>query len=391
MSENRLADISIVEEEADAAAPDGEAIGEYDIVASPNDFNTQTLINFIDKGVFAVPGFQRNYVWDIGRASRLIESVVLGLPVPQVFLYEEARNRFLVIDGQQRLMSLYFFSKKRFPRKEIRPELRQVIDQNSGRMPDSLLEDDKFFQRFNLYLPSSLPNERSPLHGLNHSTLGEKADTFDLRTIRSIVIKQLSPKGDGSIFEIFNRLNTGGVNLRPQEMRSSIYHSEFFSALHRLNALPEWRAVLGVPYPDIRMKDSEVLLRSLAMLVNGDSYKPSMVKFLNQFSKDSRGCSPEEIALRESIAAKFISAALAIGPELFHLQSTKLSVPLFEAVFYACCRDAYRARRPETLRQVDPEKVALLKRNAEFIRAISSNSADTTNVRLRLDLAEKLL
>jgi hypothetical protein len=258
-------------------------------------------------------------------------------------------------------------------------------------MPDSILEDDKYFQRFNLYLPPNVHNEKSPLHGLNHSTLGEKADTFDLRTIRSIVIKQLSPRGDGSIFEIFNRLNTGGVNLRPQEMRSSLYHSEFFSALHRLNALADWRTVLGVPHPDVRMKDSEVLLRALAMLVNGKNYKPSMVKFLNQFSKDSRACDATEVALRESIASRFISAASAVGPEVFQLQSTKLSVPLFEAVFCACCQDAYTSKSAEAVRSIDPAKVDALKHNGDFVRSISSNSADTSNVRTRLDLASKLL
>mgnify|MGYP003676857391 CR=1 FL=1 len=298
-----------VDDEADEVAAEPESIGEFDIVSSPNDFNTKTLVSFIDGGRFIVPGFQRNYVWDIGRASRLIESVVLGLPVPQVFLYQEAKNRFLVVDGQQRLLSLYFFAKKRFPRKERRPELRTLIDQNGGVLPDSLLEDDKFFQRFNLRLPSNLPNDTNPLHGLNHSTLGERADTYDFRTIRSIVIKQLAPEGDDSVFEIFNRLNTGGLNLRPQEMRSSIYHSPFFSSVHRLNSLPSWRKLVGADYPDVRMKDSEVLLRALAMLIDGDAYKPSMVRFLNQFAKTSRDIDEDEIELREKITANFLAKA----------------------------------------------------------------------------------
>src|SRR5262245_11785000 len=96
-------------------AEDG-AIGEYDLTSTPNDFNVQTIIDFIKRNVFVIPTFQRNYVWDIKRASKLIESLVLGLPVPQVFLYEESRNRFLVIDGQQRLMSLHYFLARRFPK-----------------------------------------------------------------------------------------------------------------------------------------------------------------------------------------------------------------------------------------------------------------------------------
>lgn len=84
-------------------------IKEYDITASSNDFNMSTMFSFIESGAVKIPGFQRNYVWDIKRVSKLIESIIIGLPIPQIFLYEEARNKFLVIDGQQRFMSIYYF------------------------------------------------------------------------------------------------------------------------------------------------------------------------------------------------------------------------------------------------------------------------------------------
>jgi uncharacterized protein with ParB-like and HNH nuclease domain len=94
------------EDYADSA---DEQIIEYDISAAPNDFNILTIYSFLESGAVRIPGFQRNFVWDIGRSSKLIESLILGLPVPQVFLYEVERNKFLVIDGQQRLMSIYYF------------------------------------------------------------------------------------------------------------------------------------------------------------------------------------------------------------------------------------------------------------------------------------------
>src|SRR5579862_5268661 len=90
-------------------------IDEYDVTSAPNDFNVLTLFSFIESGAVRIPGFQRNYVWDKVRASKLIESLILGIPVPQLFLYEQARNRFQVIDGQQRLMSIYYYLKRRFP------------------------------------------------------------------------------------------------------------------------------------------------------------------------------------------------------------------------------------------------------------------------------------
>src|SRR4051812_10613964 len=101
-------------EDADEETTDDEfQVGEYDLTSSPNDFNTSTIVNFIESGAVKIPVFQRNYVWDLKRASKLVESLIIGLPVPQVFLYEEGRNSFLVIDGQQRLMSIFYFVKGR--------------------------------------------------------------------------------------------------------------------------------------------------------------------------------------------------------------------------------------------------------------------------------------
>ena len=91
------------------------AVTQYDISVIPNDFNITTV-------------FQRNYIWDKKRASRFIESLILGLPVPQIFLYQKERNKFLVIDGQQRLLSIYYYIKQRFPLVEKRAELRKVFD-----------------------------------------------------------------------------------------------------------------------------------------------------------------------------------------------------------------------------------------------------------------------
>ncbi|WP_198341480.1 DUF262 domain-containing protein [Neisseria flavescens] len=134
-------------------------IAEYDITATPNDFNVMTLNSFIDSGAVIIPGFQRNFVWDISRSSKLIESLLLGLPVPQLFLYEQGRNKFLVIDGQQRLMSIYYFMKKRFPKKEKRSALRSIFNEES-KIPEEILHNDEYFEPFNLKLPSQLPDKK---------------------------------------------------------------------------------------------------------------------------------------------------------------------------------------------------------------------------------------
>ena len=82
----------------------------YEVITYPADFTLEGLVSKHKKGSMKIPGFQRNYVWNIKQASRLIESFLLGLPVPAIFLFtDEERNEQLVIDGQQRLMSVVFF------------------------------------------------------------------------------------------------------------------------------------------------------------------------------------------------------------------------------------------------------------------------------------------
>ena len=162
-------------EEADEFDSD---VIEYDLSATPNDFNVSTLYSFIESGAIVIPGFQRNFVWDLKRASKLIESLILGLPVPQLFLYEAARNKFLVIDGQQRLMSIYYFIKQRFPKTEARGELRRIFEKN-GSIPDEVLHDDSFFGNFRLQLPAKLPDRPNPLAGLSYATLGDNKFQFD--------------------------------------------------------------------------------------------------------------------------------------------------------------------------------------------------------------------
>jgi len=88
------------------------------------------------------------------------------------------------------------------------------------------------------------------------------------------------------MYEIFSRLKSGGANLKPQEIRTSMYHSYFYEAIQEINKLPKWRIILGLPTLDVNMKDNEILLRCIAMLVDFDSYRSSMTKFLNQFSKN---------------------------------------------------------------------------------------------------------
>ena len=159
------------------------SIAGYDISAVPSDFNVMTLKQLMDNGWVRIPGFQRHFVRDLARASKLIESLILGPPVPQLFLYEQKRDRHLLIDGQQRLMSIYYFKQQRFPRPRKRPDLRRIFD-SEGNIPEAVIRDDTYFEDFRLRLPEPLPGKKNRLTGLKYSTLDEYQARLDMRPIR---------------------------------------------------------------------------------------------------------------------------------------------------------------------------------------------------------------
>jgi uncharacterized protein with ParB-like and HNH nuclease domain len=363
---------------------------EYEVTSTPNDFNTKTIIDFIESGLFKIPDFQRNYIWDIKRASKLVESLIIGLPIPQVFLYEESKNKYLVIDGQQRLLTVYFFSKMRFPKKEKRFELRQIFVEY-GLFPDEYLHNDEYFDDFKLKLHEPSSNEKNKLHGLNYGTLGDLKSSFDLRTIRNIMIKQNIPSDDdSSMFEIFNRLNSGGVVLKPQEIRASLYHSKFYNQLYKLNINDNWRALLNKKEPDIHMKDVEILLRGFAMLVEGDNYSPSMTRFLNLFSKKTRSYTDESLEYFKQIFELFCSKSLEYNPSIFLAKTGKFSFTIFESIFVGLCNDAVKSKSLK-IKETTNGKIEKLKATQDFISATTDNTAGSKNVLRRLSLAKEIL
>ncbi len=390
---NTEQEIIWVDPEEGAGETEDVSFTEYDISASPNDFNIKTLFDFIGSGVVKIPGFQRNYVWDIKRASKLIESIIIGIPIPQIFLYEEAKNKFLVIDGQQRYMTIYYYMKKRFPKKEKRMELRVIFDEHGG-VPDEILNDNEYFSDFNLKLPTAQPNQINKFNGLNYFTLDDDDKlSFDLRTIRNIIIKQNSPDDEHSVvFEIFNRLNSGGVNLKPQEIRTSLFHSEFYDMLYRINLNNIWRKFTSSAIPNINMKDVEVLLRGFALLIEGANYNPSMTKFLNKFSLKAKSFESSNVQYLEKLFIEFMSkvSQLDSNDKLFHSKTGRFNISIYESIFVAACEQTF-SEKNLLIKDISLEKVGLLKEDEGFYNATQSDTASKLNVQIRLSRAKIIL
>jgi len=226
----------------------------YSITSYGADYPVDSLINRLRNKKIRIPPFQRGFVWSEGKASRFIESLLLGLPVPGIFLSRDMDSAdLLVIDEQQRLKSLLFFYDGHIEEKVFR--LRDVQKRFEGKTYKELEADDR--QR------------------------------LDDSIIHATVVKQDEPSEDNSsIYLIFERLNTGGMLLQPQEVRSAIYPGQFSELLKELNEYPTWRKVYGER--SARLKDQEFILRFLAMYFFRDKYEKPLKGFLNKYMAKNR-------------------------------------------------------------------------------------------------------
>jgi hypothetical protein len=253
MNENEIDDPVIdVEENEDSSTPQIYGISSYGA-----DYDVEGLVKRLKRGDIFIPPFQRDYVWNQAEASRLVESLLLGLPVPGVFLAKENdSNKLSVIDGQQRLKSLLFFYEGFFNPKEGETRkkvfrLKNVQEKFEGKTYEELEEDD----RINL----------------------------DDSIIHSTIIKQETPTDDNtSIYHVFERLNTGGRKLTPQEIRAAIYIGKLNELISELNDYPAWRELFGKK--NNRLKDQELVLRFFAMYNELEKYSKPLKEFLNKFN-----------------------------------------------------------------------------------------------------------
>ena len=380
--------------ETDDSSDDDEEVGlyleQYDVSVVANDFNVATLCSYLSAGTLSIPGFQRGYVWDKKKASRFIESLLLGLPVPQVFLFEKSRNDLWVIDGQQRLMSIYFFSEGRFPRSSGKAtRLRSTVV--AGKLADLPLEDNKLFSNFLLDLKSDAGS--SPLHGKSIEQIeGEGKFSFSLYPFRSMVVKQHRPDNHQVAYEMFHRLNTGGKNLTSQQIRNCVYESKFIEMVRELNLDRKWRKILGHENPVATQRDEEIIMRSFALLKDRVHYAPSLARFLNQFAERMKKASEEDIVFLRTIFQYFVSACESARENIFLSSRGAFRVSLFEAVFVALFSDCVLNRRlPENEITLPIDAIRGVLNDENYEKTLKGGSARRDNVDLRLSVARRFV
>ena len=232
------------------------------LVVYSRDWTVETIFSQIDNGNIDLnPKFQRRNVWDDQKRSKLIESLILGLPIPEIVLAEHPvqKKSFVVIDGKQRLLTIAGFIKPEFGHWD-KPELRDL-------------------------------QIRIGLDGANYAKLSSSAKfQNDYRKllnadIRCTVVS--SYKKDDVLYSIFHRLNTTSVPLSTQELRQVLHRGKFADYLVEITNSPQpIHSVLKLTGPDKRLRDIETILRFVSVELFGGKYKGNLKSFLDD-SMDS--------------------------------------------------------------------------------------------------------
>ncbi|HWY18718.1 MAG TPA: DUF262 domain-containing protein [Solirubrobacteraceae bacterium] len=243
------------EEEEDGG--DGFPPAERKVVTQSYDLSVQTLFEQWDGKQLVLPETQREYVWDNPRGSRLVESLLLNIPIPVLYFAEAEDGTWEIFDGQQRVRSVV-----RFIKNEYRlSSLLVLADLNGKRFHQLPIREQRFLRT---------------------------------RMMRAVVIA--ADSHPNMKFEIFERLNTGAIILNAQELRNSLFRGSFNTMLRELARDARFRECVGTKGPRKRMVDEELVLRFIALYANLANYRPPLKKFLNDFMREVQHATPSELA-----------------------------------------------------------------------------------------------
>lgn len=301
-----------------------------------------------------VPGFQRGFVWSKVQMDRFIESLLLGYPVPGLFLVKQAEdNRLLILDGQQRLITLQRFYNGIHNGKEF--VLNNVGDEFKG-LTYSALDESLQFKLDDSYMQAT------------------------------IVSADGSPEVDDAIFQIFERLNSGGTQLTAHEIRVALYAGALMASIEELNTGDAWRSLFG--QKSKRIRDHELIMRVLALYADSDSYNRPLKTFLNRFAQRHRDV---DVANDQSgqlfIRATEVLSRL-VGPGAFRRAvGSQINVAQAEAI----CVATMSAISDDTLPEDLSDRVAKLLNDEDFLKHTGRATADKDAVETRLQRARAAL
>jgi hypothetical protein len=339
-----------------------------DIFVIPSDWTVSTLRQEMRDIIDLDPDFQRRSVWNLKSKSKFIESLALGIPIPQILLAEspESRNNYLVLDGKQRLLTIKEFF-------------------------EGILTDGK---RFIVEGLTDLPEMNGKDWQEIAARHGKLARSIEAALIRTAIIRGWH--NDNVLYEIFHRLNAGSVRLSPMELRMSLIRGPFIKeVVRRAGDIRSMQRMLNLSSPDKRMKDVEIAIRYMAFNDRTVTYRGNLKDFLDEFCRKQN---KEFDYGRVNRDLDNLEDAISVGMQLFSDRTfARKYVPeegRFEGAFNRAAFDVLAGSLSDP--QVRTEAlnnpvgfVSLYKdvcHNDEFRRAIETTTKSVEATRNRFDI-----
>ena len=342
------------------------------ILTQSQDPTVEVLYNRFKRGRLILQSdFQRQFVWDNKKASLLIESILLNIPLPVIYLSEEDNGNHLVIDGQQRLTSIFAFI-------------------------DGEFNDGKIFKLSSLNVLKDL-NKKSFKDISNQYQ--EKIMCYSLRTI---TIQKESSKD--LKFNIFQRLNSGSVSLNDMELRNCLYRGKYNEFIKSLSKNADFQILIGLNSPEKRMKDVEFVLRFFAFYNQTYlKYKAPMKKFLNNEMEQNKNIADDELSRLEKVFKNTLSIINSIfgknsfkrfykdsSDKICKWELQKLNVSVYDVLMWVFADKDKNI----IMRNLDALKegiMDLMIKDEEFIDSITKSTSGVKQVKCRFDKIRNLV
>ncbi|MGB6409357.1 MAG: DUF262 domain-containing protein [Planococcus donghaensis] len=344
----------------------------FNIISWGADLSFRELITMYEEDELLKPEIQRNYVWDKNEASRFIETILMGLPVPSIFLAKSGEDN-LIVDGYQRIMTVYDFVKRGL-----------------------FSKDNSVFKLSN----TKSINERWRGKSYGQLTPEEKKRIRN-STIHAIIFDtKQTVKNDTSLYQVFERINTGGRQLLPQEIRNCIYHNDLNSLLIKLNKNEDWRNMFGDSSPDSRMRDIEYILRYITLgspsVKNDDGQQIILKKSLNIYMGESTNSSKENLTKIDNEFKTVVNFLYnSLGKTAFSNfkdgKPTKFHPAIFDSIMVATTYVLSKGIELEQFKKTLAAKKMELIENEEFKEYISERTTRIDHINGRINLATGIL
>ncbi len=333
------------------------------------DLSFREICSMYEDGELVKPELQRKYVWDRIEASRFIESILMGLPVPSIF-FAQSGSQKLIVDGYQRIMT-------------VNDYIRGIFT-----------NDGKVFKLSN----SSRINSRWRNKAFSELSIDEQRKIRST-TIHVIIFEQKQPKDDDtSMYQIFERINTSGRTLTAQEIRNCVYQGTFNTLLFELNSNTTWRTLFGSKKEDSRMRDIECIVRFFVMsspnVRNTTLNQISLKKELNDFMGKFRNASEDQISkFREDFISTMEKAYNLFGENAFrNFLNNKFTKKFHPAIFDAISVAIYDLQNNNSLTEhISIEEHQNMLTNPEFNSAATIRTTDVENIHKRINIAKECL